>query len=116
MEFVLIVEEAVVQGLAKLVVEEADEMNRKSRLSRYEKYDDMLRRKRLEMVSYKKAMVRDILSLAGEAKLQQIDEEICGLGDSLEESLMSLPPSEIADIHRRLLSTDTSVVQGEVNA
>lgn len=81
-------------------------MVKRSRLVRYRNVEDGLRQRRLELVARKHAMVKDIMTLSGEAKLAQLEDELTVLGEDLEETLMSLSPTTLSKLHKRLLDFD----------
>lgn len=77
---------------------------KRSRLARFNSVENGRRRKRLEMVAQKRAMVKDIIALSGEAVLSELDEDYCAFGDNLEETLMMLPPTVISRIHKQVIN------------
>lgn len=81
-------------------------MPKRTRLGRYKNAENMYRRNRLDMVVKKRAMVKDIMTLAGEPKLAQLEVEVCALGENLEDNLLSLHPTLLADIHKRVIDFD----------
>ena len=77
-------------------------MKRKGRLPRTVR--GALAKRRLDLVSEKNELIKDILSLGGEAELQMLHDEICAWGESLEDVLPKLSLPRIRRIHARLVT------------
>jgi len=60
-------------------------------------------KRRLDMVTEKNELIKDILQIGGESELISLQSEISSFGDSLEETLEILSLPRIKRIHARVV-------------
>lgn len=76
-------------------------MMHKRRLARTAR-TDMIKR-RLDLHTERKEMIKDILTLAGEENISILEDELCGWGEGLDEILPLLSLPRIRRIHARVV-------------
>lgn len=77
-------------------------MNRSSRLPRTIR--GTMSKNRLDLVSEKNELIKDIFSVGGENELSVLQAELCSFGDGLASVLPALSLPRIRRIHARIVT------------
>jgi len=77
-------------------------MNRKGRLPRTIR--GAMSKRRLDFVTEKNELIKDILSVGGENELGILQAELCSFGEPLDEALPSLSLPRLRRIHARVVT------------
>jgi hypothetical protein len=66
-------------------------------------------KRRLDFITEKRQLVKDILSLGGDADLGSLSDEVTSFGDSLQESLESMSLPRLRRIHAKIITGELPV-------
>lgn len=77
-------------------------MNRKGRLPRTIR--GAMSKRRLDLVTEKNELIKDILAVGGENELGILSAEVCSFGETLNEALPSLSLPRLRRIHARAVT------------
>jgi len=84
-------------------------MNRNSRLPRTVKGE--FTRRRLDLYTEKKELIRDIINLGGAVELNALESEMCAFGEPLSDVLPSLSIPHLRRLHAKLITGNLPILK-----